>query len=69
MPELPNPVLEAESIGRMAREDLILPLLPAEIDAVRTIVNSLLEEIRQIAPSNRAGAEPEASVVVEEWKV
>jgi hypothetical protein len=67
MPEAPNPPLDAETIRRMAREEVMLGLTPAEVDAVHTVLNSLLEEIRQIAPADRAGPEPELRVVVEEW--
>jgi hypothetical protein len=67
MPEAPNPALDVETIRRMAREDLLLGVTPAEVDALHTVLNSLLEEIRQIAPRDRADAEPEGRIVVEEW--
>jgi hypothetical protein len=67
MPDVPNPALEAETIRRMAREQVMLALSPAEVDALHTVLNSLLEEIRQIAPRDRADAEPEVRVAVEEW--
>ena len=67
MPEAPKPALEAETIRRMAAEEVRLALSPSEVDALRTTLNGLLEEIGRIAPSDRAGAEPETSITVEEW--
>jgi hypothetical protein len=67
MPEAPKPALEAETVRRMASEEVMLSLTQAEVEAIHNMLNSLLEEIRQIAPRDRAGAEPEASIVVEEW--
>jgi hypothetical protein len=67
MPDVPNPALDAETIRRMASEEVMLSLTPAEVDAVHSLLNPLLEEIRQISPRDRAGAEPEVSVIVEEW--
>jgi hypothetical protein len=62
-----NPAIDPETIRRMATEDLLLRLTPAEVDALHTVLNPLLEEIRQVSPRERAGAEPELSVVVREW--
>jgi hypothetical protein len=62
-----RPAFDAETIRRMAAEDVRIALTPAELDAVRSTLNSLLEEIGRIAPGDRTGAEPEASVTVEEW--
>jgi len=67
MPEVPGPAFEAETIRRMADEEVALPLEVAELDALHTLLNQLLDEIRQISPRDRAGAEPETSVRVEEW--
>jgi hypothetical protein len=67
MPNAPRPALEAETIRRMADEEVRLALRPSEVDALRTTLNGLLEEIGQIASSDRAGAEPEMSITVEEW--
>ena len=67
MPDVPNPSLDAETIRRMASQEVMLSLTPAEVDALHTLLNSLLDEIRQISPRDRAGVEPEISVTVEEW--
>ena len=67
MPDEPAPDLDAETIRRMAADEVKITLSPAEVDALSKLLGPLLEEIRQIAPGDRAGAEPEASVVVEEW--
>jgi len=67
MPEAPNPALEAETIRRIASEEVLLSLTQAEVEALHDMLNSLIEEIRQVSPRDRAGAEPEVSVVVEEW--
>jgi hypothetical protein len=67
MPEFPEPVIELETIRRIASEDLMLSLAQAEVEALHNMLNSLVEEIRQISPRDRAGAEPEVSIVVEEW--
>jgi hypothetical protein len=67
MPEFPDPAIEVETIRRIASEDVMLSLTQAEVEALHNMLNSLVEEIRQISPRDRAGAEPEVSVVVEEW--
>ena len=67
MPEFPDPVIEVETIRRIASEDVMLSLTQAEVEALHNMLNSLVEEIRQISPRDRAGAEPEVGVVVEEW--
>jgi hypothetical protein len=67
MPDAPRPALEAETIRRMAAEEVRLVASPSEVDALRTTLNALLEEIGRIAPSDRAGAEPETAITVEEW--
>jgi hypothetical protein len=67
MPDQPGPALDAETIRRMAAETARITLRPAEVDALRPLLNSLLEEIRQVRPGNRAGAEPEPSVTMEDW--
>ena len=67
MPEFPDPAIEVETIRRIASEDVMLSLTKAEVEALHNMLNSLLEEIRQISPGDRAGAEPEVSIVVEEW--
>jgi hypothetical protein len=67
MPEFLDPVIEVETIRRIAGEDVKLSLTQAEVEALHTMLNSLVEEIRQISPRDRAGAEPEVSIVVEEW--
>jgi Asp-tRNA(Asn)/Glu-tRNA(Gln) amidotransferase C subunit len=67
MPDAPNATLEGETIRRMAAEEVKLALRPSEVDALRTTLNALLEEIGRIAPIDRAGAEPETHISVEEW--
>jgi hypothetical protein len=67
MPEAPKPALEAETIRRMASEELMLSLTQTEVEALHSLLNSLVEEIRQISPRDRSGAEPEMGVVVQEW--
>jgi hypothetical protein len=67
MPEFPEPVLDVETIRRIAGEDVMLPLSPAELDAIRSVLNPLIGEIRQVTLRERAGAEPEVSIGVEEW--
>ena len=42
MPDVPDPVLDAETIRRFAREEIMLALSPAEVDALRNVLNSLL---------------------------
>jgi hypothetical protein len=67
MPDAPNTALEAETIRRMAAEEVKLALRPSEVDGLRSTLNGLLEEIGWITPSDRAGAEPETRITVEEW--
>ena len=67
MPDDPNPAFDAETIRRMAREHVRITLTASEVDALRPLLDSLLEEIRRIATSDRAGAEPEVRITVEEW--
>jgi hypothetical protein len=63
MADEPAPDLDAETIRRMAANALKIALSPAEVDALST----LLDEIHKVASGDRAGAEPEVSVTVEEW--
>lgn len=67
MAEQRSPSLDPETIRRMANEEVLLALTPAEVEALHGLLNSLLEEIRQVSPRDRAGAEPEPRVVVQEW--
>jgi len=67
MPDQPGPALDAETIRRMAAETVGITLTPPEVDLLRPLLNSLLEEIRQVAPGDRAGAEPEPGVTMEDW--
>jgi hypothetical protein len=67
MPDEPRPTLEAETIRRMAAEEVKLALRPAEVDALRTTLNAILDEIGRIAPGDRAGSEPETAITVEDW--
>ncbi len=63
----PAPDLDAETIRRMAAHEVKIALSPAEVDALSKLLGPLLGEIRQVAPGDRDGAEPETSVTVEEW--
>jgi hypothetical protein len=67
MPDQPAPELDAETIRRMAAHEVKIALAPGEVDALSKTLGPLLEEIRQVGPGDRAGAEPEGSFVVEEW--
>ncbi len=67
MPEDPGPSIDVETIRRVASEQLQLSLKPAEVDAIRNQLNSLLGEIRQVTTRDRATAEPEPVVTVEDW--
>ncbi len=67
MADEPAPGLDAETIRRMAAHVVKLPLSPDEVDALSRTLSPLLEEIRKVAPSDRAGSEPEPGVTVEEW--
>jgi hypothetical protein len=42
-------------------------LSPAEVDALSKMLGPLLAEIRRVSSTDRAGAEPEGSFVLEEW--
>ena len=67
MPDVPNPSLDSETIRRVANEQVRMSLTPAEVDALQTLLNSLLDEIRQVTMRDRATAEPEIGVAVEDW--
>ena len=67
MPDEPAPDLDAETIRRMAAHEVKVALSPAEVDALSKLLGPLLDEVRKVAPSDRAGAEPEGSFVLEEW--
>jgi hypothetical protein len=67
MTDKPAPDLDAETIRRMAAHEVNIALAPAEVDALSTLLGTLLDEIRKVTPGDRAGAEPEISLTVEEW--
>ena len=67
MQDVSKPALDAGTIGRMAAEVVRIVLTPAEVDAVRTTLTALLDEIRVVEPGDRDGVEPETAVMVEEW--
>jgi hypothetical protein len=67
MPEPLNPAFDRQTIRRVATEEVLLVLTPGEIEALHPLLNSLLEEIRQVSTHDRAGAEPEPTVIVGEW--
>ena len=68
MQDVAKPALDAGTIRSMAAEEVRISLTPAEVDALVLQLNSLLEEIRAIAPSDRAGVEPETTIMAEEWQ-
>ena len=67
MPDPPKPALEAETIRRWASEQVEIALAPGEIDALKTLLNDLLDEIRLMKQSDRGSVEPESGIVVQEW--
>jgi hypothetical protein len=67
MPDEPAPDLDAETIRRMAAHEVKIALTPGEVDALSKLLGPLLDEIREVGPADRAGAEPEGSFVVEDW--
>jgi hypothetical protein len=67
MQDVPKPALDAGTIRNMAAEVVRIVLMPAEVDSVRTTLASLLDEIGAIGPGDRAGVEPEPTVMVEVW--
>jgi len=67
MLDAPNQSLGAETIRRVASEQVRISLSPAEVDALQTQLNSLLDEIRQVTAGDRATAEPEPGITVEDW--
>ncbi len=67
MPDDVERLLSAETLRRMAREHVQLDLTDREVEALLPVVRSLLAEIGQIAPADRAGAEPEGVIVLEPW--
>ncbi len=67
MPDVPNLSLDAETIRRVASEQVRIALTPADVDALQALLNSLLEEIRQVNSRDRGSAEPETGVTVEDW--
>ena len=66
MADVASPTFDAETIRRMAAEAVKIALTPSEVDALRPLLGGLLEEIRQVSPTDRAGAEPETRITVEE---
>ncbi len=67
MQDVPNPTLDAETIRRMASEEVPLALSPPEVEALRSTLKGLLEEIGRVTLADRAGSEPETRVILEEW--
>jgi hypothetical protein len=67
MPDEPVPDLDIETIRQMAAHEVKIALSPGEVDALSKVLGPLLDEIRKVAPGDRAGVEPEVSYVVEEW--
>lgn len=55
---MPDTPLTAETVRRLAKEVVGLPLTDAEVDALRSTLDGLLAEIRAIQPDDRSGAEP-----------
>jgi hypothetical protein len=67
MLEATEPPLDIETIRRIAREQVGISLSNDEVAAIKTLLDGLLAEIRLIAMSDRASAEPETVAIVEEW--
>jgi hypothetical protein len=67
MQDVSRPALDAGTIRSMAADVVRIALTPADLDAVRITLASLLDEIRGIAPGDRSGVEPETAIGVEEW--
>jgi len=67
MPDEPAPEIDAEMIRRMAAHEVKIALSPGEVDALSKLLGPLLDEIRNVRTGDRAGAEPETSVTVEDW--
>ena len=67
MPDQPDPPIDHETIARFAKEQVKITLTDPEVGAVKTLLDGLLGEIRQISLRDRGSAEPETSIIVEEW--
>ncbi len=53
-----DPAIEAETIRRMASEEVRIAVSPAEVEALRSLLNSLLDEIGRIAPATVPAPSP-----------
>jgi hypothetical protein len=58
---------DAETIRRIAREQVKLDLSDAEVEALQPVIKGLYEEIGRIQPEDRAGAEPDVMFGLEDW--
>ncbi len=62
-----DPKVDAETVRRMAVEVTRIPLEPADVEPIRATLEGLLLEIGGIKAADRADAEPETAVIVEDW--
>jgi hypothetical protein len=67
MPDRPDPPIDDETIARFAKEQVKITLTHSEVGAVKTLLDGLLDEIGQISLRDRGSAEPETSIIVQEW--
>jgi hypothetical protein len=67
MNDAPDHPLTAEEIRFIARVQLGLALTDREVEALRPVLNGLLDEIHRITPADRAGAEPDFACTLEVW--
>lgn len=67
MPDALGRPLTAEEIRVIAHAQLGLALSDREVEALRPLLNSLREEMKWITPSERSGATPAVTFVLEPW--
>ncbi len=67
MPQAVPKAVEAETIGRLAKEVVKIDLTPAESDGLVSLINALNGEIDKVTLKDRADAEPELLFRLEDW--
>jgi hypothetical protein len=67
MPQAVSQTVEAETIERLAKEVVRIPLSPAETTGLVALINALNSEIDKVTLEDRAGAEPDLLFSVEGW--
>lgn len=67
MPDRPDQPIDDETIARFAKVQVKITLADPEVGAIKTLLDGLLGEIRQMSFRDRGSAEPETSVIVQEW--